>query len=305
MRNPWSVPRLMFPSRGSASTRAAFAPLGPGAILRSPPSSLVCGPPTPLPLQHASGLPSVMPYPLGKRPFLCSSMVPSRGRPPVRLLPTARRRGSPVLRCPDPPTGRTGVSQVTGSSSSAVPQSTTPPVPRRLASIASGSAAFRDRDTLSTRDLRISGLLSCGPPARLTTLQPCPHGRRLQAWLPACWLGFDWVGIAPTGRLVRVLVYIPTSSLTGIAWSLPRSAVLRILSCRDLPSRIDSKSTVTDSTKRQYLPLPCPLPSSSKPRSPHRSPVSLGEDEMLCMPVHLFSTLVALFVDGTFRQRPL
>jgi hypothetical protein len=31
MRNPWSVPRLMFPSRGSASTRAAFAPLGPGA----------------------------------------------------------------------------------------------------------------------------------------------------------------------------------------------------------------------------------------------------------------------------------
>ena len=157
-----------------------------------------------------------MPYPLGKRPFLCSSMVPSRGRPPVRLLPTARRRGSPVLRCPDPPTGRTGVSQVTGSSSSAVPQSTTPPVPRRLASIASGSAAFRDRDTLSTRDLRISGLLSCGPPARLTTLQPCPHGRRLQAWLPACWLGFDWgrvghrrgIGRRPGSRCCRPLLGI-------------------------------------------------------------------------------------------------
>jgi hypothetical protein len=99
------------------------------------------------------------------------------------------------------------------------------PPPTRL--IAAGSAAFRDRDTLSTRDLRISGLLSCGPPARLTTLQPCPRGRRLQAWLPACWLGFDWVGIAPTGRLVRVLVYIPTSSLTGIAWSLPRKCILR------------------------------------------------------------------------------
>jgi len=101
--------------------------------------------------------------------------------------------------------------------------------PARLPSTrlsAAGSVAFRDRDTLSTRDLRISGLLSCGPPARLTTLQPCPHGRRLQVWLPACWLGFDWVGIAPTGRLIRVLVYIPTSSLTGIAWSLPQQRIL-------------------------------------------------------------------------------
>jgi len=146
--------------------------------------------------------------PVGQALFLCTSMFPSRGRPPVRLPPTARRRGSPVLRRPDPPTGRSGVSQVTGSSSSAVPQSTTPPVSPRLASNASGSAAFRDRDTLSTRDLRISGLHSCGPPARLATLQPCPHGKRLQAWLPACWLGFGWVGLAPTGRLIRVSVYI-------------------------------------------------------------------------------------------------
>jgi hypothetical protein len=43
------------------------------------------------------------------------------------------------------------------------------------------------------------------------------------------------VGIAPTGRLVRVLVYIPTSSLTGIAWSLPRSAVLFRQTCRNMP----------------------------------------------------------------------
>jgi hypothetical protein len=192
-----------------------------------------------------------MPYPLGKRPFLCSSMVPSRGRPPVRLLPTARRRGSPVLRCPDPPTGRTGVSQVTGSSSSAVPQSTTPPVPRRLASIASGSAAFRDRDTLSTRDLRISGLLSCGPPARLTTLQPCPHG--------ACWLGFDWVGLAPTGRLIRVSVYIPTSSLTGIAWSLPRSAVLFRQTCRNMPGFIDTLTGLIDTQRLPRGQPPAPF----------------------------------------------
>ena len=115
--------------------------------------------------------------------------------------------------------------------------------PARLPSTclsAAGSAAFRDRDTLSTRDLRISGLLSCGPPARLTTLQPCPRGRRLQVWLPACWLGFDWVGIAPTGRLIRVLVYIPTSSPTGIAWLLPRSAVLFRQTCRNMPGFTDT-----------------------------------------------------------------
>ena len=28
-------------------------------------------------------------------------------------------------------------------------------------------------------------------------------------WLPACWLRFGWVGLAPTGRLLRVSVYIP------------------------------------------------------------------------------------------------
>jgi hypothetical protein len=57
---------------------------------------------------------------------------------------------------------------------------------------ASGSAAFRECDPLSIRNLLISGLLSCGPPARLATLQPRPRGRRLQAWLPACWLRFGW-----------------------------------------------------------------------------------------------------------------
>ena len=48
------------------------------------------------------------------------------------------------------------------------------------------------------------------------------------------------LGIAPTGRLVRVSVYIPTSSLTGIAWSLPRSAVhtgKHAGICRDLSAQ--------------------------------------------------------------------
>jgi hypothetical protein len=44
---------------------------------------------------------------------------------------------------------------------------------------------------------------------------------RFQVWLPACWLGFGCAGLPPTGRLIRVLVYIPTSSPTSIAWSLP------------------------------------------------------------------------------------
>jgi hypothetical protein len=79
--------------------------------------------------------------PVGQALFLCASTFPSRYRPPVRLPPTARRRGSPVLRRPDPPSGRSGVSQVTGSSSSAVPQSTTPPVSLRLA-LPSGFAHF-------------------------------------------------------------------------------------------------------------------------------------------------------------------
>jgi hypothetical protein len=79
---------------------------------------------------------------------------------------------------------------------------------------------------LSTGILCHFGADTGGPPARLTTLQPCPHGRRLQVWLPACWLRFGWVGLAPSGRLIRVSVYIPTSSPTGIAWSLPRQRTL-------------------------------------------------------------------------------
>ena len=91
--------------------------------------------------------------PAGQALVLCPVVAfPPRGRPSGRLQPTARRRGSPVLRGPDTPTGRSGVYQVTGSSSSAVPQSTTPPVPLRLAFSASGSAAFSVGDPLSIRN---------------------------------------------------------------------------------------------------------------------------------------------------------
>ncbi len=40
--------------------------------------------------------------------------------------------------------------------------------------------------------------------------EPFPIATRAasEVWLPACWLRFDWVGLAPTGRLIRVSAYI-------------------------------------------------------------------------------------------------
>jgi hypothetical protein len=118
--------------------------------------------------------------------------LPPRGRPPDRLLPTARRRGSPGLRRPVSSNWTPGVSRVTGPSSSAVPQSTTPLVPLRLAISASRGAAFRVDKLLGIQNPLISGLHSCGPPARLTTLQPPPHG-------DGCKSGYQPAGYALTG----------------------------------------------------------------------------------------------------------
>jgi hypothetical protein len=158
--------------------------------------------------------------PVAQALVLCPVAFTPRGRPSVRLQPTARRRGSPVLRHPDLPTGQSGVSRVTGPSSSAVPQSSTPPVPLRLAFSASGSVAFRVGEPLSIRNegFEAAFLRPTRSPDYAST---APSRIQLQVWLPACWLRFGWVGLAPTGRLFRVSVYIPTSSPTGIAWSLP------------------------------------------------------------------------------------
>ena len=91
-------------------------------------------------------------------------IISSWGRPSGRLPPTARRSGSPVLRRPVPTTGRSGVSQVTGPSSSAVPQSSTPPVPLRLATSASGDAAFRVAEPLSIRDEHFEAAIPAAHP---------------------------------------------------------------------------------------------------------------------------------------------
>ena len=128
-----------------------------------------------------------------------------------RRTACSRRRvgeGFPDLRYPVFPTGQSGVSQVTGPSSSAVPQSTTPPVPLRLAFSASGSAAFRVGDPLSIRNegFEAAFLRPTRSPDYAST---APSRVQLQVWLPACRLRFGWVGLAPTGRLLRVSVYIP------------------------------------------------------------------------------------------------
>jgi len=113
--------------------------------------------------------------PVGQALFLCTSTFPSRHRPPVRLPPTARRRGSPVLRRPDPPTGRSGVSQVTGPSSLSVPLATHPAGLPSTRLHASGNTAFQAKNPLSTGILCHFGADTGGPLTRLATLQPPPH----------------------------------------------------------------------------------------------------------------------------------
>ena len=89
--------------------------------------------------------------PVGQAWFLCPLAFTPRGRPSDRLLPTARRRGSPVLRRPDLPTGQSGVSQVTGPSSLSVPLATHPAGLPLTRLHASGNTAFQAKNPLSTR----------------------------------------------------------------------------------------------------------------------------------------------------------
>ena len=77
MRNPESVPKLMFPSRGSASTLAAFAPLGPGAVPVPHHHRSYAAIRLPMPRQHAFGLPSVVPYHVVQTLVLCTTTVSS------------------------------------------------------------------------------------------------------------------------------------------------------------------------------------------------------------------------------------
>ena len=84
---------------------------------------------------------------------------------------------------------KTRVSQVTRSSSSSVPWSSTPPVRRRLAHCETGdsTAAFRKPKPLgSTGKMYLSELLPHGPRARCLTHLPPRCRDRSQGSLPAC-----------------------------------------------------------------------------------------------------------------------
>ncbi len=159
------------------------------------------------------------------------------------MPPTARRRGSPVLRRPDPPTGRSGVSQVTGPSSLSVPLATHPaglPLTRLRAS---GNAAFQAENPLSTGMDVISGLTQAAHSFawlrfnRLLTKAAASLATSLLARL--------WLGGARTHRttnqsfglqpnllsdrhclVASFSLHPQTSSPTGVAWSLPAAAFL-------------------------------------------------------------------------------
>ena len=110
--------------------------------MRFPPSSLVCGPPTPLspsvPLQFPS-------RGLDPRPRACSSRGSSEpGRFDVRAANVGRvGEWSPGLRCTGFFSRETRASQVPGPSSSRAPWTTTPPDPPPLP--ISGSAVLSSK----------------------------------------------------------------------------------------------------------------------------------------------------------------
>ena len=124
--------------------------------------------------------------------------------PAGRASANARRVGGVWvrgLRQPRTDRGQTGVSQVTGSSSSNVPWSSTPPreaSPRPVA--VTPPAAFRVGDLLGFPGGTLSGLHSHGPRACLPTHQPSRCHDGCKAGYRPAGLGFSRAGFAPAGR---------------------------------------------------------------------------------------------------------
>jgi len=151
MRAPSLCLRSCFPPEALPNS-GRLCSAGSRCQAGSPPSSLLRGHPTPLSLRHASGLPSAVPYHLLKRRF-CARWHPCHeGRPPDRLLPTARWRGSPVLHCPDSQMDVQGSPRLPGHPLR--PRHGRPP--RRSPSArpcASGGAAFREVEPLSIQEV--------------------------------------------------------------------------------------------------------------------------------------------------------
>lgn len=103
------------------------------------------------------------------------------------------------------------------------------------------SCCFPASPRLERRVRNYFGADSLRPTRSPAYASTTPSPRRLQGWLPARWLGFDRVGLAPTGRLLRISCVHPMHSLlTSIVWSLRRSSSI-FESCRPIPSTFKNR----------------------------------------------------------------
>ena len=125
-----------------------------------------------------------------------------------RLLASLAEYGqqAPVLVVRSTVEGMIGISQVTGSSSSNVPWSYTPPgVPRPSPYYGQGTAAFSYVSTFGTRN--ILHFVAAFPTARtfacLRFAEPVTRERRKAHYRPAG-LSISRAGFAPAGRLIRI-----------------------------------------------------------------------------------------------------
>ena len=180
---------------------------GSGCRARSPPSSLVCSHPTP----HAasarlrSALGRALPHRanVGSVPRGVTATGPAVG-------PFAADGASEwVTGSPSPGSYDWTVRGLPGYRAVFFGRATVvhPAGPPSARPSASGSAAFRVAEPLSIRDEHF-GAAFLRPTRSPDYASTAPSRGRLQVWLPACWLHFDWVGIAPTRRLIKVSVYI-------------------------------------------------------------------------------------------------
>ena len=176
------------------TNRAAFARPAPRSKPRYPASLLLCSPPTPLLPRPGLRVPLVLGLPRCER----------FSEPVRRAFAYAGRVGGfwvRGLRQPRKNRGQSGASQVTGSSSSNVPRSSTPPwkTPPRPVAV-TFSAAFRGGDPLGFPGLPISRLLPRGPLVCLPTHQSGHYWHDCKAGYRPAGLGFRRAGFAPAGR---------------------------------------------------------------------------------------------------------
>ena len=167
----------MFPFQSSAQRRPPFAPLGPGAT-PFPTFTAPMGPSDSLALFGLTGHGRLRLQSSLKRSYLSDGLIlciGARASRPAARAPSASSASEVDHRAsvtPDLTQERQGSHRLPGRPLRACAWSNTPPVPLRLAILASEDSAFRFADTLSTGMFSFPGLHSQGPLARLPTLQP-------------------------------------------------------------------------------------------------------------------------------------